>query len=94
MGLGDANSRADCNQSLHAGQFGLDRGVAPGAIIAKSAEGGGAAMILGPTVYSLVPKTDGKLVFHRYGNAYSLGEVWGNRSQGAVKLTRNPCAEI
>ena len=70
------------NQTLHAGQYTVDRGTAPGAVILKSAQGKGAAIAMGQALESITSRNNGRLVFHRYGAAYFLSEVWGAGNHG------------
>jgi hypothetical protein len=65
------------SQTLHAGQYTVDQGTAPGRVILKGAEARGAAIVMGQTVYPQATRDRASLVFHRYGDTYFLSEICG-----------------
>jgi hypothetical protein len=85
------------DQNLSAGQYDIDRITSGGmAIRIRDTKTTTAATRLTSPIIKTKPASQGKLVFHRYGNTYFLSEVWraGDSSgRQLVKSSRERTAE-
>jgi len=70
------------NETFPAGRYTLDRGPAQGTVMIRSEDCAHTAIALAQTVSSVVPRQNGSLVFHRYGDRYFLSEVWNPGNDG------------
>ena len=70
------------NRTLPPGQYTVDSRVAFGALMIRSADGKGAAIALARPLYSTLARNEGSLVFHRYGYAHFLSQVWSSGNNG------------
>ena len=70
------------NRTLPAGQYTVDSRVAFGTLMIRSADGKGVAIALARPLYSTVARKEGSLVFHRYGYAHFLSQVWSPGNNG------------
>jgi hypothetical protein len=74
------------DQTLSAGRYSISSEIMDGsALLIKNVKAKGSAVRLTNPIQSRSSKTDTRLVFHRYGQAYFLAEVWqGGDSTGRV----------
>jgi hypothetical protein len=70
------------SQTLHAGQYSVEPGPVPEAVVIGSADHKAGTIVFGPALQSPLTQQDRKLVFHQYGNTYFLTEVWGTGNYG------------
>ena len=84
------------SNEMAAGQYDIDRLTSGGFVIRiRDAKGNAATRLTSPIVRTTAPDK-GKLVFHRYGNAYFLAEVWragDNNGRQLVKSSLEKNAE-
>ncbi len=64
------------NQTFSAGRYTVVRGTAPSTIMIRSDDGKKGAIVLTQAALSVTEKNNACMVFHRYGSAYFLSEVW------------------
>jgi hypothetical protein len=69
-------------KTLPAGHYTVAQAPALGVLMIRSSETKGAVFAMTNPVYSPAGRNESKLVFHRYGNAYFLSEVWGSENAG------------
>ena len=69
-------------QMLPAGRYTVQRGPAPGTVAIRSEDHKNAAIVLANDAYSVNGHETPKLVFHRFGSAYFLSEIWTPENNG------------
>jgi hypothetical protein len=78
------------SRTLPAGEYRVDEIGHPGFVILKNADGKGNAIALATPLQSSGIQSQGKLVFHRYGDMYFLSQIWrpGTNSGSEFRETR------
>ena len=76
--------------TLPSGEYTVDTGTAPGIVRLRSADSKAAVMILSMSVQAPGPPSQGKLVFHKYGDEYFLSQIWkaGNNTGCELRKSR------
>jgi hypothetical protein len=69
-------------KTLPAGEYFVDSRTIPGMVILKPVWQKEAAIVRGVGLEVRGPERSPKLVFHRYGNAYFLSQIWGEANHG------------
>ena len=76
--------------TLPSGEYMVDTDAAPGVVRLKSADSKSTVMILSMSVQAPGPPSQGKLVFHKYGDEYFLSQIWkaGNNTGCELRKSR------
>jgi hypothetical protein len=80
------------DKKLPAGEYSIGRATqdsGDSVLLISSAEGRGSAIRLSTPVESRVLKSEGTLVFHRYGDQYFLSQVWPASAGTGRELARS-----
>jgi len=80
------------DKKLPAGEYSIGRArqdSGDSILLISSADGRGNAIRLSIPVESRVPKNEGTLVFHRYGDQYFLSQVWPASASTGRELARS-----
>ena len=62
--------------TLPSGEYMVDTDAAPGVVRLRSADSKSTVMILSMSVQAPGAPSQGKLVFHKYGDEYFLSQIW------------------
>jgi len=75
---------------LPSGEYTVDTAAGPGVVRLRSADSKSAVMILSMSVQAPGPPSQGKLVFHKYGDEYFLSQIWkaGNNTGCELRKSR------
>lgn len=76
------------NSTLPAGEYTVDT-LASGLLSMRSYGAGASVVTLTHPVQKVSAATDGKFVFHRYGDAYFLSQVWKRGENRGTELTKS-----
>ena len=75
--------------TLPSGEYTVDTDVAPGAVRLRSADSKSTVIIQSNAVESLRTSSQGKLVFHRYGDEYFLYQIWKSGANTGRELRKS-----
>jgi hypothetical protein len=75
-------------KTMPAGPYLVDHSLSGGTLIIR-ASNQKASAVVGTTTLNSVDYSEGKLVFHRYGDQYFLAEVWTPGSDAGRKLPQS-----
>ena len=70
------------NSIMPAGRYQVERGPANGTVTIRSDDGKKAVIVMTLLTTSMARHEQGSLMFHRYGNAYILSEIWTPGNDG------------
>src|ERR1700732_150925 len=74
---------------LPSGEYTVDTDAAPGVVRLRSADSKSTVMIISMAVQAPAASSQGKLIFHKYGDEYFLSQIWKPGTNSGSELRKS-----